>query len=129
MALLATPLFVTFFMWWILVEMKYMFINDVKHFKGFYICFYSEVYSTFVTYYLSISYSLVNLNRWIVVIQSGYNILYVVFNTREFHKMSNPIIRPKFKIRFFNPLKLFKAMKYYLCLIWTLPEKNYTFDF
>jgi hypothetical protein len=55
-------------------------------------------YSTFVTYYLSISYSLVNLYIWIVVIQSGYNILYVVFNTREFHKMSNPIIRREIQL-------------------------------
>ena len=75
---------------------------------GFYFCFYSSI----------ICYSLVNLTRWIVVIQSGYNVLYVIFNTREFHKMSNPIKRREIQNSFFfNPLILFKEMKYYLCLI------------
>jgi hypothetical protein len=57
--------------WNDVTDKRYQFINDVTHFKVFYFCFYSEVYSTFGSYYLSISYSLVNLNRWIVVIQSG----------------------------------------------------------
>jgi hypothetical protein len=35
------------------------------------------------------------------LIRYGYNILYVVFNTREFHKMSNPIIRQEIQNSFF----------------------------
>jgi hypothetical protein len=41
----------------------------------------------------------------------SYNILYVLFNSREFHNMSNSIIRREIQ-----------NVKYYLCLMWTLPH-------
>ena len=126
-------------MWWILVEIKYKFrqvalpiykfINDVKHFKGFYFCFYSEVYSTFVTI---ICPSAIHLLTWIDGVAS-YNSGTIYFMWSSILESSTrcliPLYGRKFKIRFFNPLILFKEMKYYLCLIWTLPENNYTFDF
>jgi RecG-like helicase len=66
---------------------------------------------------------IIRYKRWI-----NFRIKTKVENLKMFHVIYK-LVRGKFKIRFFNPLMLFKEMKYDLCLIWTLPENNYAFDF